>query len=95
MHIHHNPMASGGAGAHAAGAAEKAAAARRAEETRRKLLKSSAQIDGELDAGGLFMVGSWAEGSGSQRGGHPPNPQPNRHSEDDEGSGTKPISVWA
>jgi hypothetical protein len=72
MHIHHNPMTSGNAGIHSAAAAEKAAATQRADETRRKLLKSAAHIDGTLDAGDLFMIGKWLDGSTDQRERQPP-----------------------
>jgi hypothetical protein len=94
MHIHHNPMMSGNAGIHSAGAAEKAAAAQRAAETRRKLLKGAAQMDGTLDTGELFMVGKWSDDPTGQRERHSRTREQNNQLED-EGSGVKPISVWA
>ena len=91
MHIHHNPMTSGNAGIHSAAAAE---AAQRADETRLKLLKNAAHLDGKLDAGELFMVGKWLDGSTGQRERQPPPRQQGAQTAEDE-SAVKAISLWA
>jgi hypothetical protein len=79
---------------HSAGAVEKAAAAQRASETRRKLLRGAAQIDGAPDAGEILVVGKWSDDPTGQPQRQSRNPQQNNQPVD-EGSGVKPISVWA
>jgi septal ring factor EnvC (AmiA/AmiB activator) len=99
MHIHGHAMTPGTSATHSAAAAQKAAAAQRASETRRKLLKSAAELNGELDSQGVLMVGRWSEGGSSQR-------QGKQHSPPVTGNGAasgepaaeptaQPISFWA
>jgi hypothetical protein len=97
MHIHLNPMANVPAGFHSVGAAEKAATAQRAAETRRNLLKHAARMNEDnemLDAGELFMVGSWSEDRVRERHKQAPY-RPQNDQPDEEQPGATPISVWA
>jgi hypothetical protein len=94
MHIHHNPIAAGGAGVHSAAAAEKAASAQRAAEVRKKLMTSAAGIKDEPNFGEFLMVGRWPD---ERSGRHQEQPQPRHRQEnqaEDEALAT-PVSYWA
>jgi hypothetical protein len=69
MHIHGSATNPYAANLHSMAGAEKAAEAQRAAELRKKLLKSSAQMEGQSDSDENLWVGHWLDsGYGQSRG---------------------------